>query len=230
VISTNGRTTVGVLFSGGLDSCILVTHLLADGERVQPFYIRSRLYWQSAEERAAACFLAAIESAELRPLVSLELPLTDLYQDHWSVTGQDVPDGRTSDAAVFLPGRNALLAIKAAVWCQLRGIPSLALAPLGTSPFRDASGEFFDGFQRAINLSGERPVQILRPFDQLSKRDVMLLGRDNPLELTFSCIAPVAGHHCGQCNKCAERREAFRSAGITDRTYYARCHHVPSNA
>ena len=34
----------------------------------------------------------------------------------------------------------------------------------------------------------------------------MALGRGLPLELTFSCIAPVAGQHCGRCNKCAERR------------------------
>jgi 7-cyano-7-deazaguanine synthase len=49
----------------------------------------------------------------------------------------------------------------------------------------------------------------------------MALGRDMPLELTFSCLAPVAGLHCGRCNKCAERQAAFRDAGIDDRTEYA---------
>ena len=39
----------------------------------------------------------------------------------------------------------------------------------------------------------------------------MELGRDMPLELTFSCIDPRDGLHCGRCNKCAERQEAFRS-------------------
>jgi 7-cyano-7-deazaguanine synthase len=27
--------------------------------------------------------------------------------------------------------------------------------------------------------------------------------------------------HCGNCNKCRERREAFRDAGVPDRTRYA---------
>jgi 7-cyano-7-deazaguanine synthase in queuosine biosynthesis len=28
--------------------------------------------------------------------------------------------------------------------------------------------------------------------------------------------------HCGDCNKCRERREAFRDAGVEDRTRYAK--------
>jgi 7-cyano-7-deazaguanine synthase len=50
----------------------------------------------------------------------------------------------------------------------------------------------------------------------------MRLGRDLPLELTFSCIRPVRDQHCGDCNKCAERQLAFRNAGLADRTPYAR--------
>jgi len=39
--------------------------------------------------------------------------------------------------------------------------------------------------------------------------------------LTFSCIAPVDGLHCGRCNKCAERAAAFRLTGTDDPTPYA---------
>jgi 7-cyano-7-deazaguanine synthase len=41
-----------------------------------------------------------------------------------------------------------------------------------------------------------------------------------PLELTFSCIRPAGERHCGSCNKCAERRQAFASAGLKDPTDY----------
>jgi 7-cyano-7-deazaguanine synthase len=54
----------------------------------------------------------------------------------------------------------------------------------------------------------------------LSKRCVMQLGRDVPLELTFSCLAPVAGRHCGRCNKCAERAAAFVHLESGDPTPY----------
>jgi 7-cyano-7-deazaguanine synthase len=154
-------------------------------------------------------------------LVVLDLPLADLYQGHWSLTGTNIPAADSPDEAVFLPGRNALLLVKAAVWCQLHAVGELAMAPLGTSPFEDASEAFFRDFQAAINRGSSRPVKLAQPFGQLRKRQVMHLGRNLPLELTFSCLAPSGGLHCGRCNKCAERQAAFRDAAIEDRTPYA---------
>lgn len=220
MISASGTGTIGVLLSGGLDSCILLAQLLDRGRRVQPFYIRSGLFWQKDELAGLGRFLRSIRSDRLRPLVILDFPLADLYRDHWSVTGRDTPDGQTADEAVYLPGRNAVLIIKAALWCQLHGIGQLALATLATSPFADATERFFEHLQLALNQGGHRPVSIIRPFAKLNKRQVMRLGRPYPLQLTFSCIAPVDGLHCGRCNKCAERRRAFRLDGRKDETRY----------
>ncbi len=211
---------IGVLTSGGLDSAILVGHLLRE-RSVQPIHIRTGLVWQEGELPALRRYLAAITTPDLAELVVLDLPLADLYAGHWSLTGRGTPDADTPDEAVFLPGRNALLLVKAAVWCQLHGIGELALAPLGTSPFEDASEAFFADFQAAINRGSPRPVRLVASFRELTKRQVMALGRDLPLELTFSCIAPVGGLHCGHCNKCAERQAAFREAELDDRTTYA---------
>ena len=213
--------TVAVLISGGLDSCILTAKLLADGHRVRPFYIQTDLCWQAAELVAARRFLKAISRPTLHELVVLEMPLRDLYQQHWSVSGQNTPDADSPDEAVFLPGRNALLLVKAAIWCQMHGIEYLALAPLGTSPFADAQAGFFRDFQAALNCGDLAPLTILRPFDGMTKRQVMELGRGFPVDLSFSCMAPVDGLHCGQCNKCAERQAAFAAIGECDRTPYS---------
>ena len=121
----NSRTTtdtIGVLASGGLDSSILIGQLLRQGRRVQPFYIRTGLVWQAGELPALERFLRAIQSDQLAELVALNLPLDDLYRGHWSLTGDNTPGAESPDEAVFLPGRNALLIVKAAVWCQLHGI------------------------------------------------------------------------------------------------------------
>ena len=223
----NGQAseTVALLISGGLDSCILLAHLLAQGRTVQPIYIRTEVAWELEEIAAVRGFMDAIRSPRLRELVSLELPLDDLYAGHWSIIGAGAPPADSPDEAVYLPGRNPLLLVKSAVWCQMHGVRELALAPLASNPFADATDEFFAAFEQAMNLAGMAPLRIVRPFAGLTKLEVMQLGRHYPLTDTFSCIAPVDGLHCGQCNKCGERKVAFEVAGLTDSTPYSdRCH------
>ncbi len=215
------RRAIGILFSGGLDSAVLVAHLLAKGHRVHPFYIRSGLVWERAELAAAQQFLCALRGPRLNDLVVLDLPLSDVYGTHWSVTGTAPPGADTSDEAVYLPGRNLLLIVKAALWCQRHGVEALALGVLRSNPFEDATEGFFADLQSLLNRSPDGPIRITRPLCELSKTHVLGLGRELPLELTFSCLAPVEGRHCGQCNKCAERQAAFQAAGIEDRTVYS---------
>jgi 7-cyano-7-deazaguanine synthase len=217
----SSRPPIGLLFSGGLDSAILLATLSDEGGRVQPFYVRSQLVWESAELRAVRRYLNRFGGLSVEKLVILDLPLGDLYEDHWSLTGRQPPDASTADEAVYLPGRNALLLVKAALWCQLHGIEQLALAVLGSNPFADATPDFFDSLQSALNCGPDGRLRIVRPFARLNKQQVMRLGGDLPLELTFSCIAPVDGLHCGRCNKCAERKAAFRLVGRKDLTPYA---------
>ncbi len=146
--------------------------------------------------------------------------MADVYQGHWSLSGLNVPDEKSDDAAVYLPGRNVLLLGKSMLWCHLRGIDALALGHLSSNPFPDATEKFFRTYQDVVNLATGGQVRIIRPFAEMSKADVMRLGASLPLELTFSCIDPRSGRHCGSCNKCGERRAAFASAGLVDKTNY----------
>ncbi|HWA96992.1 MAG TPA: 7-cyano-7-deazaguanine synthase [Pirellulales bacterium] len=213
---------IGLLLSGGLDSAILLGHLVRQGHMVQPFYVQSQLRWQAAELAAVQQFIAALNSPLVAALAELALPLADLYAGHWSVAGYSVPDEQSPDEAVFLPGRNLLLIAKPAVWCQLNGIEELALATLATNPFDDSSDRFFAAIETAINAGSATKLRIVRPLGGMTKAQVMHLGRALPLELTMSCIDPQAMLHCGHCNKCAERRAAFVSIGLVDPTRYAR--------
>jgi 7-cyano-7-deazaguanine synthase len=219
--TSSNDATVGLLLSGGLDSSILLGNLLGQGRRVQPFYIRSQLLWEKVELAAARALLGAVACDLLEPLVILEMPLADLYADHWSVNGRGTPDAESADDAVYLPGRNALLTIKPALWCAMHGVGELALAVLASNPFADATAEFFREFSSVLNRAVGSRVKLARPFAELQKDQVMRLAGDLPLELTFSCIAPVGRRHCGQCNKCAERQHAFQSADLSDPTRYA---------
>lgn len=220
--ATESRS-VAVLVSGGLDSAILCVDLRKVHLRVHPLYIRCGLRWEEAELAALRSFLAAVRSRfdGIEPPAVLDEPISDVYGRHWSTDGSDVPGAETPDEAVYLPGRNLLLTVKAAVWCRLRGIGSLALGSLGSNPFPDSTPEFFRDLEGVLNRAMDGSIRLIRPFGRLHKADVLKLGRDLPLHLTFSCIDPVDGLHCGSCNKCAERRNGFRDAGLIDRTTYA---------
>jgi 7-cyano-7-deazaguanine synthase len=211
---------LAVLVSGGLDSAILLGDALSKQALVYPIYIHCGLHWEATEFDYLRRYLQAIRTPRLQSLTMLALPVADLYAKHWSITGQGIPDAQAPDEDVFLPGRNLLLLAKALIWCHLQKIPALALGCLGTSPFPDARPAFFKEMERVADQSVTGSVKIVLPFAGMKKVDVMRLGRDQPLEHTFSCIDPVDNRHCGRCNKCAERRRAFADAGMKDPTEY----------
>jgi 7-cyano-7-deazaguanine synthase len=206
-----------VLASGGADSAILVADQAAKDQVVQPIYVRLGLAWEDVEEAHLREFLGSVPSdLDIRPLVVLALPIADVYEAHWSVSGDGTPDETTPDEAVYLPGRNLLLLAKTTVWCALHGVTRIALGTLGGNPFADSGPKFLGDFASSASLALGHKLEVVTPFAQMTKAEVLALGRDLPLELTFSCIAPVGTDHCQSCNKCAERRKAFAEAGIQD--------------
>lgn len=210
------KSSVCALVSGGLDSCVLVAELAKTYRRVYPVFIRQGLVWERTELRHLRRYLRALHASRstLHALTVLFLPAGDLYGNHWSVTGRRVPGAKTRDEAVYLPGRNLMLLSKTAVFCELNKIPVIAVGSLGHNPFPDATPKFFRDFAR---VSG---VRVIAPFRRLTKIQVVRRGRGWPLYLSFSCLAPQRGRHCGRCNKCAERQRAFCEAGVADKTEY----------
>ena len=215
------ETPLAVLCSGGVDSAVLLAEALTFYPAVYPLYIRTGMTWEAVELAYLQRFLGAVSRPALRPLTILEQPIADVYGSHWSITGRNVPDEKSPDEAVFLPGRNVLLLAKSLLWCHLNQVPEIALAPLAANPFPDALPEFFAAFSGAVNRAVDGHVTVLRPYAHFSKTRVLRRAAGVPFEHTFSCIRPIDGNHCGRCNKCAERQKAFRAAKITDPTTYA---------
>lgn len=230
--------SVCALVSGGLDSCVMLASLARQYRKVYPVFIRHGLVWEETEVRHLRRYLRVVAAslargplhpprrrfaATIQPLTILDLPVRDLYGKHWSTTGRHVPHARTPDEAVYLPGRNLLLLSKAAVFCAEHRIGMIAIGSLGHNPFPDAMPRFFRGFAKAAGEALNLRLQIIAPLRALTKEQVVRRGvRLNlPLHLSFSCISPRPGRHCGRCNKCAERQQAFRVAGVVDETKYS---------
>ncbi len=74
---------------------------------------------------------------------------------------------------------------------------------------------------KAVSRALGARIRVIAPFARLHKEDVLRAGRGLPLHRTFSCLSPSGRLHCGRCNKCAERRGAFRLLDVPDPTRYA---------
>lgn len=205
---------VCALVSGGLDSCALLAHLAERHRRVYPLFIRQGFRWESTEQRALGRYLHALNCPHVQPLTVHHYPIGELYGNHWSLTGRDVPAHDSPDSAMYLPGRNLMLLTQAAIFCVHHHIGLIALGSLAHNPFPDASPQFFRAFSQLATRALGHPLRVVAPFRTWSKVEVIRRYRQYPLQLSFSCINPRRGRPCGRCNKCAERTAAYRAAGL----------------
>jgi 7-cyano-7-deazaguanine synthase len=202
-----------VLFSGGLDSAVLLALERQTYSPVWPIHVRAGLAWEAAEAEAIGRLLAAPPfTGRIEPLITLTVDMRDVYPaDHWAVRGRP-PAYDTPDEDVYLEGRNIVLIAKAGVMCARLGVDRLALGPLSGNPFPDATPEFFAAMSRAMSLGLTRALAIVAPLSTLHKEDVVKKGLELgvPLDLTLSCMNPTNGRPCGRCSKCRERDDALR--------------------
>ena len=210
---------ISVLASGGLDSSVLIAKLAA-GAEVYPIYVRCGFAWEEMELKGLQAFLDALNNRNVMPTTVLSAPTSVLYGDHWSVTGARVPAADEPDENTYLPGRNILLISLAAIWCSTHGVSRIAIGSLGGNPFPDATPEFFETFARVLSMGLRHNLLIEAPLRGFHKEDLIKQFKDLPFDLTLTCMAPKDGKHCGQCNKCFERQQAFQKAGVEDRTVY----------
>lgn len=226
-------TRCAVLFSGGLDSAVLLAEEATRGE-VQPIYVSAGLAWEAAERAFVEAFLAdRAVFGRLRPLASLTVDMRDVYPaTHWAVEGRP-PGYHTPDEEVYLPGRNIVLLGKAGVYCAAEQIDRIVVGTLAHNPFPDATMEFRSAMSRTLSLGLGRSLRIDAPLASSGKAEVIRWGiaLGVPLALTLSCMNPIGSNglplarHCGVCSKCRERHDAFLEADVADPTTYVdRCH------
>ena len=213
-----------VLLSGGLDSAVLAAHE-AQAARVLPLHVSVGLAWEAAELAIVEQLLRApVFAGRVEPLQRVEFTMRDVYApSHWAIRGTP-PAYDTPDEDVYLTGRNLVLLTKAGVVAAKHHAHRIALGPLKGNPFPDARPDFFNAMSTALSLGLDHAIEIATPFLDWEKVDVIRRGvaLGVPLELTLSCMNPVAGSiHCGLGSKCRERRDAFASAAVTDPTIYA---------
>ena len=213
-------TSACVLVSGGIESSVLLNDALSRYDKVTPVYIKNHLRWEDTEIFCLKNFIRGLRQNNLMPLAILDLTMRDLYEAHWSITGIKIPSGKSPDDSVYLPGRNIVFLSKAACFAAIKNISVIEIGVLRGNPFSDSTQIFFKKMSEVLSLGLSFDIQVKAPFRKLKKEDVIEIGKKLPLEFTFSCLNPKGYEHCGECNKCVERKKAFFASGIFDKTKY----------
>jgi 7-cyano-7-deazaguanine synthase len=215
---------VVLVYSGGLDSTVLLYQLLSEGHEVKALSVN---YGQRhAKELEAARALAAGRGVEHRVL-DLSV-LTSLFPDVALTSPHaDVPQVEYSPQSMALttvPNRNMVLVSVALAWAAHLKFDAAAFAAQAglTTTYPDCRQEFASAMDGAARRCDWEPLAVLAPFVTWTKGDVVRRGAELgvPFERTWSCY--VGGQkHCGRCGTCRDRRQAFIHAGVADPTEYA---------
>lgn len=212
-----------LIYSGGVDSTVLLAHLLAEGREVHCLSVDyGQRHRRELEAARAICAHYGVDHrlADLRALAPL-------FGSNALTGGVKVPEGHYEEEsmkATVVPNRNMLLISVATAWAVSLRAESVAYGAHGGDHaiYPDCRPEFAEALDRAVRLADWHEVRLERPFVKMDKADIVRRGAelDVPFGLTWSCY--VGGErHCGKCGTCVERKEAFRLAGVADPTDYA---------
>ena len=212
-----------LIYSGGIDSTVLLYDLLNSGHDVQALSVNyGQRHSKELDCAKSLCKQLNVENhaADLTALNPL-LSGSSLTSPH-----VQVPEGHYEDEsmkATVVPNRNMILLSIATGWAMSTGASSVSYAAHSgdRAIYPDCREEFADAMNSVMEIAGWDKVSLNRPFSSLTKADIVKLGDelDVPFEQTWSCYK--GGQvHCGVCGTCVERREAFQLAGVTDPTIY----------
>ncbi len=219
-----------VVFSGGIDSvCSCV--LLRPGYQL---YGISFSYGQRAgqEINRAKMFSDMVGLREHR-IVDIGF-MRDLYGGTNVLTDSRRSIPEKFDYSIVVPIRNAVFLSIASAWAYTMDASLVAYgAHTGDVRYPDCRPGFAKKLQSAFNQgeadgirTGVRnKLEIWSPYRQgLSKDDLVKAGYrklGDSIFKTWSCYEGKR-YHCGKCESCNNRKNAFKKAGILDRTRYAR--------
>lgn len=211
-----------VLFSGGQDSTTCLAQALHDfpGQVVAvcfDFGQRHRVEIEQAQKIAA---LANV------PLHVMDLTfLGSLHKNALTSTEVEIIHEEGTLPSTFVPGRNLVFLVFAAIYAYDKGIRTLYTGVCETdySGYPDCRHEFIQSAQKSISLALDEPFEIRTPLMWISKADTVklmqTLGHLDWYAHTHTCYEG-ARPACGKCPACILRLRGFAEAGVPDPLAY----------
>ena len=216
------------LLSGGLDSATCLAYARREG--FDCFALSFDYRQRHRIELEAAGKVAASLGAVKHLIVPIDLRLFGGS----ALTGEiDVPKTGVSEGipVTYVPARNTIFLALALAWAEVLECSDIFIGvnAIDYSGYPDCRPEFIAAFERMANVAtksgveGRTRIQIHTPLIQLSKSEIIKLGRKLGVDfrLTHSCYDPdERGRPCGMCDSCRLRMKGFAEAGLEDPLQY----------
>lgn len=211
-------------FSGGLDSTILLYHLIKKNDDITclNFSYGAKHNLQEKAHAQALCSKFSI------PLIDIELPFVDklfksdlLTSTAASITGEK----RTTELKkkMVVPGRNTIMLSIALGFAESLDAEQIAIANHADDHniFPDTRPEWVASMTLLAYHATEKHIKVYAPFAAWTKAEICRYGSELgvPFENTWTCYLGKK-HHCGNCDACLERKKSFLKSALPDPTHY----------
>ncbi len=205
-----------ILHSGGIDSTILAEKIKKENQNLTSLYFDFG-HNSSKKELEAVRATSGIMDLKTDVINMSTIRNTFVSSDLAVMAVQPNPGKHVLELGGFL-----LLgpALTYAHQCGYEKI-YIGYTKLDANYSKEYSTEFLEAFSELTVKAGYSKIKIEAPFINTNKEDVLKFG-ENQLELlklTWSCINDF-DFHCGTCQACQSRKNAFENAGVADPTIY----------
>jgi len=218
------ESSVVVLYSGGLDSTVLLYKCLKDYDKIYPVNVHYGSRHNTSEREAAMQIISALNI----PMHLIDIPHVFANSNSSLIRNNDIaiPEGHYEDETMkstVVPFRNGIMLSLAISYAESIGAGYVAIANhFGDHAiYPDCRSSFIEGMKVAAREGTYNKIHLISPFCQITKANIVEIGIELnvPFEKTWSCYKGKK-FHCGVCGTCVERIEAFELAKIADPTIY----------
>lgn len=209
--------TIVTLFSGGLDSTVLVYWLNNQQYIVKPLYVDYGSKHKTKELDAAqiTCKKLGLE------LKIVKFDLTQFGESALTDRSIDIPSDMNQAINTVVPFRNMLLTTLGATYAEAIKSHLIALSPTKEDyeVYKDCRKDFFTQMELTLKMGSKytNSYEVLTPFIHKLKEDVIKIGErlKVPFEDTWTCYKGGA-KPCGVCPACQVRIKGFKNANLED--------------
>lgn len=216
-------TDTVIVFSGGMDSTVLLAHELHNGRRVAALSFNYGSKHNSSELPMATS--TCREFGVQHEIVHLSF-MDRLFSSSLLQSGEAIPDGAYDSVTMkstVVPFRNGILIAIAVGYAESLGASRVLLGSHAGDHhiYPDCRPEFNAAISEAAQLGTDAKVDVLFPFAAMDKRAIGDLGRSLAVDFTRTWTCYKGGElHCGTCGACDERKYALRWKEGLDPTRY----------